>query len=1103
MSEHSPAARQNIAGKLAALFLESKITAMIMLAISLAGIMALLITPREYNPQIVVPAANIIVAKPGASAQEIDNLVVKPLEAIMNAQSGVKHTFGYAVPDYGVVTVQFDVGQDQERSLVKLYNQLMQNLDRMPPGTKQPIVKPINVDDVPIMTLTLSSPALTQDQLRLVAEHVLEQLRNVPGVSFTQLTGGATHAINVWIDPARLSASGISLEQVDQQLRGANVSLPIGTLVNNNLSHPVRLTGFLGNAQSVGNIIIGVPNGKPVYLKNVARIEEGATETDDQSHFSFGSAQTHPAFQGDSPAVTIALAKKSGTNAVVVAHAILDKLAVLERDAIPQGVTVTVTRDDGAKANDAVNTLMEHLGIAVGSVIVILVFFLGWREAGIVTLTVPLILFVVLTAGLIAGQTINRITLFALILSLGLLVDAAIVIIENIHRHIHHGDCSDFNQMLITATNEIGNPTNVATIAVILAFIPMAFVTGMMGPFMKPIPFNVPVAMIASLLIGYIVVPWSARRWLSDKAVQQLQHKPTLEELAERPQDPLHRMYVKVITPFIRSSKWRTVLFISILVLLLAAMLQPAWQFIRPSGMNGPLSAMGVELKMLPNDNTNTFLLEIDTPAGSTLAQTDRVARAVGDVLHTTRYITDYQTFVGSTAPIDFAALVRGDMLKRGDNLAQIRVNLIDKHDRSISSHQIVRALNLALNPLRSQFPDTHIKLYETPPGPPVQAQILAELYGPDYHRLREAAKAVDQDFNQIYGIINTDDSVTGTVDSYDIHIDREKAALAGVAIGQVAKLLHDYVSGFHAGTLHIGSSLEPIDLNVRLPKSLRQTPQQLLSIHVTNAMGQQLPLSAIATIANATQDKPIYDRDQHPVVMVGGELLASSPVYAVLSLDKMLDGKLLDNGVRFKTGNLGFTETQPDDIVHYHLLWGGEMRLTLDVFRDLGSAFIVALVFIYLMLVGYYKSFMMPLIVMGAIPLTLVGVFPGHWLTHQAFTATSMIGVIALAGVVVRNSLLLIDFIIDYRARGYALEQAVIEAGAVRFRPIMLTALAIILGSAIMITDPVFGGLAVSLIFGTFASTVLTLVVIPLLYFLWERRLALLASTSTLASKG
>jgi multidrug efflux pump subunit AcrB len=716
--------------------------------------------------------------------------------------------------------------------------------------------------------------------------------------------------------------------------------------------------------------------------------------------------------------------------------------------------------------------------------------FLGWREAGIVTLTVPLILFVVLAVGLAFGQTINRITLFALILSLGLLVDAAIVVIENIHRHLHHVKAGDFGQTLVAATNEIGNPTNIATIAVILAFIPMAFVTGMMGPFMAPIPFNVPVAMIASILIAYMVVPWASNLWLKNKAAKSARaHSESLDERDVQQHDLLHRTYVAVITPLLESGARRTMIFLVVAGLLAGAMLMPAWQFVRPGGLNGPLSMLGVELKMLPHDNTNTMLIQVDMPAGTALAATDRVARAVGGVLGRHPHVTDYQTFLGMTAPIDFAALVRGDLIKRGQNLAQIRVNFVGKHHRDESSHEIAEALNEDLMAVRKAFPTARIKLYETPPGPPVQAQILAELYGPDYERLRTAAPDVEDAFNRIYGMINADNSVTADAQSFHVHVDSEKAMLSGVAPGQVAQLLRQYVSGLSIGTLHVEDAREPIDIKVRLPRELRATSDTLLALRVTNPQGSQVPLAAIATVKQTTAAKPVYARDQHPMVLVGGELIKSSPVYAVLALDEMLDGQRLSGGVRFTTGNLGFTQASPKDVVDYTLLWGGEMRLTLDVFRDLGSAFVVALVLIYLMLVGYYKSFALPVIVMGAIPLTLVGVFPGHWATGQAFTATSMIGVIALAGIVVRNSLLLIDFILDYRKQGFGLKEAVIEAGAVRFRPILLTALAIILGSAIMITDPVFGGLAVSLIFGTFASTLLTLIVIPLLYYMWQRR--------------
>ncbi len=1094
MAEH---VSMNSAGRLARAFINSKITALVMLALTLAGVLALLVTPREYNPQIVVPAANIIVAKPGAGPREIQDLVVKPLEAIMASMSGVDHTYGYATNDFGVVTVQFKVGEDQQKSLVKMYNQLMQNLDRIPPGAMQPVVKPIDVDDVPILTVTLSSRSLGQSRLREVGTKILAHLRATPGVSFSQVVGGAPRAVNVWISPQRLAAAGISLQQVDQILRGTNAAAPLGNVVDADHVVPVRIDSFLGGAREVGDILIGAPDGKPVYLKDVARVEDGPEEVDSLSHFAWGRAAAGKPQGQEMNAVTLVIAKKAGTNAVVVVDSVLSKLHAIESWALPEGVHVTVTRNDGAKADEAVNTLVEHLGVAIVSVSLLLWLFLGWREAAIVTLTVPLTLFAVLTVDLIVGETINRITLFALILSLGLLVDGAIVVIENIHRHLHHGPVTDFVRTVVHATNEIGNPTNMATLAVILAFVPMAFVTGMMGPFMRPIPVNVPVAMIASLLLAYTVVPWAARAWLSKKAArEQLQHSEPLEEEAgeagARQPDRLHRSYLHLFEPLLRSRLRRNLMLLAVLVLLLAAMLMPAWQFIRPSGMNGPLSPLGVELKMLPNDDTNSFLVEVDTPAGSSLERTDQVARAVGDVLARNPDVVDYQTFVGMAAPIDFAALVRGDDLKRGDNFAQIRVNLLPKGRRGMSSHSIVQQLHEQLAPLRARFASTVIKLYETPPGPPVRSQVMAELYGPSYAHLRVVAGEVLGDFDRTYGMMNQDDSVTATSAEYRIVIDRSKAAQSGIVPGQVIALLHDYVSGMGVGAVHLAGADEPVSIVVRVSRAERQSARQLLDMPIRGAGGRIVPLGAIARVEPADLAKPIYTRDQHPVVYVGGEMARSSPVYATLSLNGRLDGQRLADGTVLRTGNLGLTDTPPSDLKGYQLLWGGEMRLTLDVFRDLGSAFIVALVFIYLLLVAYYKSFMLPVIVMGAIPLTLIGVFPGHWLTHQAFTATSMIGVIALAGIVVRNSLLLIDFILDYRARGYSLEESVAQAGAVRLRPILLTALAIIFGSAIMITDPVFGGLAVSLIFGTLLSTLLTLIVIPLMYYIWQVRFVL-----------
>ncbi|MCE5387734.1 MAG: efflux RND transporter permease subunit [Acidithiobacillus sp.] len=1082
--------RLNLAGRLASAFFQSKITVLVMIAIGLFGVLAIMVTPRLYNPEIVVPAAEIFVMRPGSNSTEIHNLVVRPLEALMASLPGVHHTYGYAVNDMGIVTVQFQVGANEEKSLLEVYNQLSRNIDRMPPGTMQPLVKSIGINDVPILDVTLSSDRLNQVQLREVAVRVMDQLQNVPDVANAELIGGAPRVVNVWINPAQLASSGLSLEDLKRALQGSNLILPGGHLVANNQKIPLRINAALGSAQAVGNVIVGVHDGRPIFLHDVARVEEGAAETDTLVTNTFGMANAQGLPAGTSaPAVTITLAKRPGTNAVVVADAIKAKLQRLQAEAIPQGVQVAVTRDYGARANDAVTTLFEHLSIAVGVVGLILLIFLGWREAGIVILTVPLTLGVVLGIGWLLGQTINRITLFALILSLGLLVDGGIVVIENIHRHMSHGGKTSFANKIVIATNEIGNPTNIATLAVILAFIPMAFVTGMMGPFMLPIPIFVPIAMIASVLLAYTVVPWGANRFLQSKAARHALSQHPVDSHGQVQKDPLQRAYLRIITPLLRSGRKRGVFFVVVIILLLLAMLMPAWQFIRPSGMNGPLSPLGVNVKMLPAGNVSDFMIQVDTPAGTALAQTARVVQAVGEVLQQNPYIKNFQSYVGRSAPVDFAGLVRGDMMRKGSNYAQIQVNLVPKEQRPMS-HEVGVEVYRQFGEIEKRFPGTVIKLFEVPPGPPVRAQVVAELYGPDYQKLRDMAAAVEDRFRQVYHMINVDDSVTGTVAEYRIVVEKQKAMMAGVAPAQVAELVHDYIDGMKLGTITVPKARESVDILLRVPPEDRAWKSQILGLRIRNQSGQQVSLSSLVQIQRTTEDKPIVDRDQHQVVYVTGDLLGSSPVYATYTLNHWLDGAVLA-GEKVHTGNLGFLPAQPHDISHYQILWGGDMRLTLDVFRDLGAAFIVALVFIYLMLVAYYQSFVMPIIVMGAIPLTLVGVFPGHWLLQTPFNATSMIGVIALAGVVVRNSLLLIDFIIEYRKEGFGLEEAVLEAGAVRFRPILLTALAIMFGSAIMVTDPVFGGLAVSLIFGTFASTMLTLIVIPLLYYLWERRLA------------
>lgn len=1098
MSSASPRPQLNIGGRVARAFLHSKLTPLIILAVSLFGALATFLTPRTYNPDIVVPVVNITVKRPGSNAREMLDQVVRPLEALVGSVEGVDHTYGVAQDDLAIVTTRFKVGQEEERSLVKIYNQVNSNVDRIPPGASQPLIQLLSLYDVPILTLTLSSAGASPDAMRDVALHFVEQLRSAPGVGKTSVQGTAPRAIRVQLDAARLAGYGLSPESVGAAVRAANADLPADAVVTDGLRHPIRVVNPLRNADDVANVVVAVHGDRPVFLRDVAAVTMAPANDETRSFFALGPAAEGEAvrnYGGAEPAVTISIARQKGTNGVEVANAVMTKLASVEREALPQGVTATVTRNDGATADDAVNTLIEHLSISIVAVVAILLVFLGWREASVVALSIPLILFVVLGVGWVAGQTINRITLFALILSLGLLVDDSIVVIENIHRHLHHEPQRNLSRLIVAAANEIGTPTIVATFTVILALIPMAFVTGMMGPFMMPIPFNAPIAMLASLFIAYSVVPYVAYRWLRRKALRTMAEAQaaTLAEARVASRDRLRDAYLHLLRPLLEGGARRRIFMGTVPVLLFAALLQPAWQFLRPSGANGPLSLFGVSLKMLPDDNVDTLLVEIDAPAGAALEETGRVAGAVGEALARNPYVTNYQTFLGEAAPEDFAALVRGDALRAGSDFAQIRVNLIDKHERGVGSHEIAQQLYDALASARAAFPDARIKVMETPPGPPVRSQMMVALYGPSYDVLRRLATEIrDSFYPRAYGMTNIDDSTRRRIEEKRVAVDAKAAAMAGFLSADVAATIRAYFAGEEVGAVHAEHVREPERIILRLPRPARTGDGVLTDIYLPNREGRLVSLGAIASIETVTANQAIYTRDQHPVAYVTGHMLRSTPVYGVVTLSKLLSRLPIVEGGRLDVDNLGFMPSQPNDVATYSMFWLGEMRLTLDVFRDLGAAFIVALLLIYLLLVGYYRSFFMPLVVMGAIPLTMIGVFPGHWAMQQPFTATSMIGVIALAGIVVRNSLLLIDFIILGRAAGLSLEEAVREAGVVRLRPILLTALAIVLGSAIMISDPVFGGLAISLIFGAFASTTLTLFVIPLTYYLvqdWSRR--------------
>ena len=1070
----------NKAGQLARTFIQSKLTLLLIIGILLFGVLALERTPRTYNPEIIVPAVTLSVSRPGSDTQEMLNQIVRPLEGLIASIPGVEHTYGMAIDDGALVTVRFKVNENEESSLVKVYNQINSNMNKMPPGTLMPLIRSVSLYDVPLVTLTLHGKGENPVALRILADKLLEQLRAVPQVGKSWVMGASPNALRVWLNPKKMATHAISIANIQQALSINNVSLDAGTLEHQLSETPLRIEGSLISNNDLANIIIGTDGAKPILLKDVAAIERGPEQESIASYFTYGASAKHKNADLE-PAVTIAIARQKGSNGVDVAKAILSKLEQMQQSKmIPETIDVSITRNYGDEANDAVNTLVEHLGIAILSVVILLMFFLGWREASAVIFSIPLILCLVLGVGWLLGQTINRITLFALILSLGLLVDDSIVVIENIHRHLMKGLQRNFTRLVISAANEIGKPTIIATFTVMLALLPMAFVGGMMGPFMAPIPFNAPLAMIVSLFIAYSVVPYLAYHWLRKKALHQMHQKYDAHPTR------LQRIYLYLFKGLLTSSKKRHFFYLSIVILLAAVLLQPLWQFIRPSGSNGPLSPLGVEIKMLPDDNVNTFLVSVDAGPNATLEKTRAVVNAMSDIIKRNCYVSDMELYLGEAAPEDFAAMVRGDSLLHGSQYGQIRINLMTKHERSIGSHKIAEEVYQSLIPIKKQYPESTIKLFESPPGPPVHSQMEAGLYGPNYNALRILANEITESvYPKIYGMINIDNSVTGDANQYRIEINHNTAMLAGLAPQTVAQEVAALFKGVYVGNGHEPNAREPEHIILRLPREAREDAQVLNHLYLKNQQQQPIPLAQIATLHLGKQQKPIFTKDQIPLVYVTGEVLGTSPAYAVTSASQILKKPPFS----LEVGNLGFHEEQPQNISKNQLFWLGEMRLTLDVFRDLGSAFIVAIVMIYILLTAFYQSFFIPLIIMGAIPLTIIGVFPGHWLMHQPFTATSMIGVIALAGIVVRNSLLLIDFILEHQHRGYSIEDAVIESGVERLLPIILTALAIILGSSVMLSDPVFGGLAISLIFGSFASTVLTLFLIPLIYLSWWKR--------------
>ena len=1050
----------------------------------LLGLFAIVATPREEEPQIVVPMADVWLSFPGASAKIVEEQLTKPFERKISEIKGVEYVYSISRPGGALIIVRFYVGQPMEQSLVDLYDKLMSNQDLLPPGAEPFLVKPKDVNDVPIVTITLSSEQYGEFELHRLAEQVLEETKKVAGTSGGFIIGGRARELQVQIDPARLKAYGLTPLHIASVIRGENRALPTGRFDSRNQSFLVETGRFIRSQDDLDNLVVGVNAQRPVYLRQVAEVIDGPAEATSYVWSGLGAmgaretsdvkretrdptSHRSPFTSHESPAVTVAIAKQGGVNAVTVAEQVIRKVEEMKGVTVPSDVRVTITRDYGETAQEKANELLWHLGIAVIAVVIFLGMALGPRPALVVSIAIPLTLALTLFTSMLIGYTINRVTLFALIFSIGILVDDAIVVVENIYRHLILR-LRPHDEAALYAVDEVGNPTILATFTVIAALLPMAFVSGLMGPYMRPIPINASIAMFFSLLVAFVVIPWFCRTCYR-ASNQDSAHSPQSSALEEA--GLTARLYRRMLTPLL-ARPVLTYLFLFVVVLMLA-------------GSCLLFYTRHVVVKMMPFDNKSELQLVIDMPEGTTLEETARATKALTRYVRTIPEVRDYQAYVGTASPFNFNGLVRHYFLRSVPHEADIQINLAAKEERQAQSHEIAQRIRPSVREIALQY-GANVKVVEVPPGPPVQSVLVAEVYGPDYARQLAVAREVRALFEATPGVVDVDDYVEADQVKYVFTVDHAKAALAGIPSEEIVNTLRMALEGTKVGLVHIAHEKSPVQIVLRLPLVERTGLEHIGEIGLRTKGGGLVQLSELLTAEQTIQDKAIYHKNQKPVVYVVADVggpgaeQAESPVYGVLGVGKKLEDYRPAEGYQVEQ----YYASQPWSEEKISIKWDGEWHITYETFRDMGAAFAVAMLLIYLLIVGQFQSFITPMIIMAPIPLTLIGILPGHWLTGSYFTATSMIGFIALAGIIVRNSILLVDFIQLQERNGVPLLEAVIKAGAIRTRPILLTAAALMVGAFIIILDPIFQGLAVSLLFGVGASTLLTLIVIPLLYY-------------------
>ncbi len=1075
----SPAAdgpRPGVAGRVAGFFATSKLTPIAVLASVLLGLFAVLMLPREEEPQIKVPMVDVFVGLPGAEPADVEHRVTRPMEKLLWEIPGVEYLYSTSSPGGALVIVRFKVGTDIEAALVRLNQKLQANFDRIPVGATPPLVKPRSIDDVPVLALTLHSAAHDHLALRRLAAQLDDAVKAVPQVAETTVIGGTRRALRVQFDPIALAARGLALDQLAPALQQANRPLQAGSRPFAGTEVLLETGTFLRNAAEVGAVVLGVADGRPVYLRDVAAIADAAEDPADYVLHGAGAAPVEAA-------VTLSVAKRPGANAIDVVDAVLARVAALRGTLLPADVGLAVTRDYGHTAAEKSNELLLHMGIAVFGVALLILLFLGWRESLVVLLAIPSTLALTLLVFYLYGYTLNRITLFALIFSIGILVDDAIVVVENIVRHVRlpGAERKPLHRLALEAVDEVGNPTILATWAVIAAILPMAFVGGLMGPYMRPIPVGSTAAMLFSLAIAFTVTPWAAIRVLRRRTAALAGAAAPGHDADHAPDDWFTRLYFRVMAPLLDRARWRWTFLLGIAGLLLVSA--------------GFVLTGAVTIKMLPFDNKSEFQVVIDTPEGTPLEQTARIAREMADALRGEPEVRDYQIYAGTAAPFNFNGLVRHYYLRRGPNVADIQVNLVGKGERSHQSHAVAQRIRPLVTAVARKY-GAAVAVAEVPPGPPVLQSLVAEIYGPDPERRLALAAEVKKIMAATPGVVDLDWYVEAPQPKVRYVVDSAKAALHGVSPAAVARTLALAARGRAVDLLHVPAEREDVPVVFELPAAARGSPESFLTLLVRSDRDPAAPpvaLSELVRLERTVSGPNLYRKNLKPVTYVTADVagVVESPAYALFQIDaavRRLDARAFGaTAAALPIYHLNL----PADDQEPALKWDGEWHITLEVFRDLGLAFAAVLVLIAMLMVGWFRSYVTPLVVMAAIPFSLVGILPAHWALGAFFTATSMIGFMAGAGIVVRNSIILVDFIELRRAHGLSLRDAVIEAGAVRFRPMLLTALAVVVGASVILADPIFQGLAISLMFGEIASLLISRLAVPVLYFMANRSAA------------